>query len=426
MLRRDGRSRRHAVEKLREDMQQCPFTPDISKSWPPPVASSSPSPARSSYSSSACGKPRVRPFSQRTVTPERATEFYEQQLAWREACMEHRGRLLEAQLSDELLEETRARQAQMPRQSVASVEREASPLSPTFGSPTRAPGILPRTVYDRQILWRRQRDSDLEELRRLQLEELRRPCLSPSPQPRCTSAPPAAAQRSSPHTPGITPRSSPRGTPCGTPRGTPHGTPHGTLRSTSLQAQRVRITAASASDESRATTGRSPHRSRPGEGTLSGASLVERLRAARMQPRPRSRSLESCRRTGPSKPRADTSDPAAAITERHGGALDPLDDDAVAHPSSSQSKPSVPRTSDITVALSSAVEALLQDPAATPPQKVNASVETPTMSQLGRPSAPQTEVPRLCTPQLVTPQGIAGSHGRQEVDELLHLLTGHS
>lgn len=142
------------------------------------------------------------------VTPQRASKFYEQQLAWQEACQEERGRRWEAQRTGTLLEEARAAQRQVPGSCGSPTSIEGLPSGGTSG-------ILPRTVYDRQMLWRRQRDSDVEEQRRAQLEEIGRQPSSHrlragSPDGRGAAArgssAPAGTMRRHPSAPSVTPQ----------------------------------------------------------------------------------------------------------------------------------------------------------------------------------------------------------------------------
>lgn len=87
-------SRRQEHEELRyvEEMRRCPFTPDLSDSWP------SPRPRSQGRSPRQRGREEVwhaegffeygerRPSPEGCVTPERAMQFYEQQIAWQESC----------------------------------------------------------------------------------------------------------------------------------------------------------------------------------------------------------------------------------------------------------------------------------------------------------------------------------------------------
>jgi len=210
--RRDCQQRRREEERLAEDVQKCSFAPDISETWPPPAQlplglGSLPPP---------CQPMRSRP--ENCMTPERATEFYEQQIAWREACLEmsRHQRVLdtegprrsassgrqEERYPGALSEEAHARVRSLtPRRvysrsirSVADPNLAGTHTAPqvravsspavraacatasdrTGGGCGGGSGALARAVYDRQVLWRRQRDSDIEELRRVQREGPRR------------------------------------------------------------------------------------------------------------------------------------------------------------------------------------------------------------------------------------------------------------
>merc|ERR1719282_971036 len=71
---RAHRQQWHEEQQFAEEMQQGSFTPNISESVQP------------AQSTSRHDRPRI----QRPVTPERAAEFYGQQVAWREACLKQR------------------------------------------------------------------------------------------------------------------------------------------------------------------------------------------------------------------------------------------------------------------------------------------------------------------------------------------------
>lgn len=214
------RQRRREEEQLEEDLRQCPFEPDISESWPPPWPATPPErqgaqgtldrrppsswaasreavtpepwtplPPGESPAEVGAGEEELRSRSwrppeaaspvrepigkelaesrrstrspsrsaqrPRAVTPEQASEFYEQQRSWDEA----RQGKVDFRWKDKM-ERTRhsEEQARQPSASMA------------FTPPPR--GQPARSIYDRQILWSKQRDSDLEQLRQAQLEDM--------------------------------------------------------------------------------------------------------------------------------------------------------------------------------------------------------------------------------------------------------------
>eukprot|EP00929_Paragymnodinium_shiwhaense_P028832 TRINITY_DN16643_c0_g1_i1.p1 TRINITY_DN16643_c0_g1~~TRINITY_DN16643_c0_g1_i1.p1 ORF type:complete len:713 (+),score=112.31 TRINITY_DN16643_c0_g1_i1:82-2220(+) len=216
--RRESDFQRRRENLLAEELRECSFAPDISKSWPPlhsPLHSprrspsrspgralgqspaQSPqersegrqrkrrvegqsqddasgrecdsghpkeddlgtlpktpprSPTRSCRSASPADSARLSP--RRAVTPDRAAAFFDRQLAWRDACLEDRDRRSKEQSDCLLAQEARDRQP------------ESSERRP-------ATAAMPRTVYERQMLWRLQLDRNLEEQREERLAELR-------------------------------------------------------------------------------------------------------------------------------------------------------------------------------------------------------------------------------------------------------------
>lgn len=135
IARRRLQEQLHEELKAEEEMRHCSFSPDLSPSRP-----------------SAGNQNRT------SVSPRRALEFYGEQLLW----------------------------------------QESSPCPPAdVRRPVR--GILPRTAYDRQMLWMLQRDYELQELRQARCEEAaRRSSASAAPRlPRAESRSVPATPRSS-------------------------------------------------------------------------------------------------------------------------------------------------------------------------------------------------------------------------------------
>lgn len=129
------------AERIREEeLRQCSFTPDLSGSWPPSVAVP---PTRRPC---PCGP---------GVSRERAHEFYEEQMLWREAKDDIQKQQREEKLTLTLeAEELACRLTPHPRKAHQG---------------THGPNS---SAYERQVLWMRQRDFEVEELRQMRFEEL--------------------------------------------------------------------------------------------------------------------------------------------------------------------------------------------------------------------------------------------------------------
>eukprot|EP00930_Biecheleria_cincta_P075896 TRINITY_DN63088_c0_g1_i1.p1 TRINITY_DN63088_c0_g1~~TRINITY_DN63088_c0_g1_i1.p1 ORF type:complete len:678 (-),score=95.84 TRINITY_DN63088_c0_g1_i1:271-2304(-) len=151
-------------EKLDEELRQCPFTPTLTSTWSPAQAASPSSegsplgkavstPLRAAVLASACDENRPCPHEH--VTDDRANLFYDRQCAWLKAKMEEQKHRKDQHIFKTLQEESKARKS-------AHAPQGSGHLS----------GVLPRTFYDRQIAWLRQREYELGDLRRTQLEEL--------------------------------------------------------------------------------------------------------------------------------------------------------------------------------------------------------------------------------------------------------------
>eukprot|EP00933_Yihiella_yeosuensis_P070696 TRINITY_DN78846_c0_g1_i1.p1 TRINITY_DN78846_c0_g1~~TRINITY_DN78846_c0_g1_i1.p1 ORF type:complete len:680 (-),score=153.86 TRINITY_DN78846_c0_g1_i1:127-2166(-) len=163
LARKQRAQRRWEEAILEKELRQCPFRPDVRSS----LASASKAavvenPPANAIKASPAG---VRSY----VTPESAAAFYGRQLAWMEAKTQEKLKKQEEKTLQILLEESEARK---PSSCLSSTGRESRQVSVAKTSEDMPSGILPCTVYDRQMLWLRQRDLELEELRAAQLEEL--------------------------------------------------------------------------------------------------------------------------------------------------------------------------------------------------------------------------------------------------------------
>lgn len=102
---------------------------------------------------------------------------------------EQHGRGTEAHASESSPDVVEVQQSQ-----VSTNGQFSPPVAPALGNAQTLAGMLPQNFYDRQILWRRQRDSHVEELRRVQWEGLSGasrsvPTRHPALRRRCFSAP---------------------------------------------------------------------------------------------------------------------------------------------------------------------------------------------------------------------------------------------
>lgn len=146
------------------------------------------------------------------------------------------------------------------------------------GGSTSPRGICPRTVYDRQMLWQQQRDLEVEDLRRLQLEEL----TGGSSRASQTCAALTSPRRQAPES-GLRELHRTRSAPT-TPRRTTQTSPAAMSRCMTAEAD-----AAEADSTEADTAAASPASLAASPST----SLVERLRTARQQRPPVGRSAAS-------------------------------------------------------------------------------------------------------------------------------------
>jgi hypothetical protein len=130
-------------------MRQCPFMPDLT-----PSRSSSPACKRGSRDVAETNESSNK----NCMTPDRVAEFYSRQLAWKEATTDSVSKMREARVFQTLQEESEARKP--CSDSLTSIQGR------------RSSGVLLHTVYDRQVLWQRQREIELEEQRAIRFEEL--------------------------------------------------------------------------------------------------------------------------------------------------------------------------------------------------------------------------------------------------------------
>lgn len=170
--RRAQRQRVHAEQLRDRESRSCPFRPDLSRTHP--CADLGDCPARDAACNSL-GEESLTPRSlspapdERRVTPDRAVEFYQHQVAWKEARLEEHGRLRREKLERALMEEEAARQS-----SVRSTPRSSK--QQRMGT------------YDKQLLWMKQRDFELEMARQAQFVEMTTASWARQPTPRRTRA----------------------------------------------------------------------------------------------------------------------------------------------------------------------------------------------------------------------------------------------
>lgn len=131
--RRATEQRLREQQRIAEDQEACTFTPDIGKTWPPPLQHRPPAgveplqlpggslpegrpefettTAAATYA--ALSRSRLDPKGQ--VTPERAVEFYKQQCLWLEKHVDKFNRRREAKWREDLLREEESMQRVLTR-----------------------------------------------------------------------------------------------------------------------------------------------------------------------------------------------------------------------------------------------------------------------------------------------------------------------
>lgn len=175
IARRVLEKRQHEQALLEQELQECPFAPKL-RNWSPDsrATSASPSPQKPVQQVVSELASEQRPCPKGQVTMSRAQRFYERQHAWLQAREDEKRELRKEHIFRALQEEAEAR------------KRACSPYPEE--KKVRGP---PRSIYDRQIAWMRQREVGLEAQREAQFEAAtcRESLNSTTPRKRPSSAP---------------------------------------------------------------------------------------------------------------------------------------------------------------------------------------------------------------------------------------------